>query len=131
VRDALLHSWTSSPGTWIVSAVLAIAVYVAIAIAVPIAVARLPEDVLVRPLRRRSALERAALTVVGLSLVGAGVALLFLPGPGVLTMLLGLSIVGGEWSARAVRWLASRPKVFATINAVREKRGRPPLVHPG
>jgi hypothetical protein len=116
---------------WIVSTAVSVALYVAIAVYIPVALARLPPDAFVRPEPPRRPLAIVLRFVIGIVVVLAGVAMLFLPGPGVLTILLGLTIVGGRLARRGVRKLVTQPKVFAAINAVRAKRGRPPLIHPG
>lgn len=53
---------------------------------------------------RGSRVLRACGIVCGLVLVAAGIAMCFLPGPGVVTILLGLALVGGE-SRRLAGWL--------------------------
>jgi hypothetical protein len=130
MKDHLLRSWSTDRVAWLVSAALGLLAYVAVALATPIALARLPVDYLVRPPTPQRPLVRAARAVLGAVLTGTGVALLFLPGPGMLTILVGLSVIGGPQAERAARRLAGRPRVLAAIDAVRTRRGRPPLVPP-
>jgi hypothetical protein len=128
--QSLLRSWEHDRAAWIASLAISLAVYVAIAAAVPIVLTRLPHDYFARPPRRRRAVVVVARTLLGVAVVAAGVAMLFLPGPGIVTMLLGLTIMGGDLAARAARWLVGRPRVLDAINAIRRKRGRAPLVVP-
>ncbi|CAN5779050.1 hypothetical protein BH24ACT14_BH24ACT14_11880 [soil metagenome] len=55
---------------------------------------------------------RLAVLVVGLVLIATGVALLVLPGPGVLVIFAGLAVLSTEFSAaqRAKRWLGRKAK---------------------
>ena len=65
--------------------------------------------------------------VVGIVFVLAGVAMLFLPGQGILTMLIGLSLVDFPGKRRLERKIIGQPEVLRTINRLRAKFGRPPL----
>ena len=128
--ETLLRSWSHDHVAWLASAGLTLAVYVAAALAIPIVIARLPVDYFVRPHRSRPMAVRVIRIVIGVAITAVGVALLFLPGPGVVTILLGLSVVGGPVARHCVRRLATRPRVLAAINEIRRRRGRPPLLAP-
>lgn len=65
--------------------------------------------------------------VVGLVFLLAGVAMLFLPGQGILTMLIGISLMDFPGKRRLERKLVGRPAVLKTINMMRAKFDRPPL----
>jgi hypothetical protein len=65
--------------------------------------------------------------VVGFVLVAAGIAMLVLPGQGILTMLIGISLVDFPGKRQLERKLIGQPAVLNTINKVREKFGQPPL----
>jgi len=65
--------------------------------------------------------------VVGLVFLLAGVAMLVLPGQGILTILIGLSMVDFPGKRRFERSLLGRPAVFHAINTIRGKFGKPPL----
>ncbi|MFO7857997.1 MAG: PGPGW domain-containing protein, partial [Ectothiorhodospiraceae bacterium] len=60
-------------------------------------------------------------------LVLAGIAMLVLPGQGVLTILAGLTLMNFPGKYRVERWLMSRPAVFNAVNWLRRRAGRPPL----
>jgi uncharacterized protein (TIGR02611 family) len=55
-------------------------------------------------------LRRGLVLVAGLAVLLAGVAMLVLPGPGVLVMFAGLSLLATEftWAARLLRWAKTR-----------------------
>ncbi|HET7058717.1 MAG TPA: PGPGW domain-containing protein [Nitrospiraceae bacterium] len=65
--------------------------------------------------------------VAGFVLLAAGIAMLVLPGQGILTMLIGISLVDFPGKRQLERKLIGQPAVLNTINKVREKFGRPPL----
>jgi len=65
---------------------------------------------------------------VGVLLFLAGVAMVFLPGQGLLTMLIGISLLDFPGKRHLERRLVGQPAVLRTINKLREKFGRPPLI---
>lgn len=64
---------------------------------------------------------------VGGVFVLAGFAMLFLPGQGILTMLIGISLLDFPGKRRLERHFIGRPAVLKTINSMRAKFNRPPL----
>lgn len=64
---------------------------------------------------------------IGIVLLIAGIAMLVLPGQGILTMLIGISLVDFPGKRQLERKLIGQPTVLHTINKVREKFGQPPL----
>jgi len=99
-------------------------------------VVRLPADYFARPDPpplfdgRHPALQivgKIAKNILGLALVVAGVIMLFTPGQGVLTVLLGVMLLDFPGKRALERWLVSRPKVRPAINALRSRYGREPL----
>jgi hypothetical protein len=66
--------------------------------------------------------------LVGAVFLAAGFAMLFLPGQGILTMLIGLSLIDFPGKRRLERKFIGQASVLRTINSMREKFGRPPLV---
>lgn len=104
-------------------------------VAVPFLVLRMREDYYIRPgpprLLDRHPLVRASVLVarntVGAVLLAAGIAMLFLPGQGLLTILLALALLDFRGKHAAERWLVSRPQVIGSLNWLRTRAGRPPL----
>lgn len=107
---------------------IAIGATIALAVAGGLAVRRflleLPPDVLDERCAPRSAARRALRMIFGLALIALGVALLVLPGPGVLLIALGLLVCAPR---RLMRWTATLPRVLRAINAFRRRHGRPDL----
>jgi hypothetical protein len=68
--------------------------------------------------------------VIGAVFVVAGVALLLLPGQGIITLLAGAVIMNYPGKFRFERWLVSRPRVLPALNWLRTKYGREPLLPP-
>jgi hypothetical protein len=89
-----------------------------------------PPDYFVRPPPPRSAGARVLRILIGVPIVLAGVAMLVLPGQGVLTIILGLLILDLPIQRRVAKWLVARPAVYRTISAWRGAAGRPPLEMP-
>lgn len=110
--------------------IVSIAMFVGTLAAIPWLVRRLPPDYFVRPPPKQSLPKKFARNVLGLSLIAAGIAMLVLPGQGVLTILIGLSIVDLPIKHRIMRWLLQRPKIEEGVQRLRSKAGKPPLVIP-
>lgn len=71
-----------------------------------------------------------AMNVFGLILFLAGFVMLFTPGQGVITMLVGLALVNIPGKRALERWIVARPPVFSALNKLRAKYNHPPLEHP-
>jgi hypothetical protein len=61
-------------------------------------------------------------------LVALGVLMVFIPGPGILTILLGVTLLDFPGKRRLELKLISRPEVLRGVNAIRARYGRPPLL---
>lgn len=114
-----------------------VAVFVASLVLIPMAVVRIPPDYFghsIRPVGRRSdrsrlfrAAHRCGKNALGLVFIVAGVAMLALPGQGLLTILLGVLLLDFPGKYRFEKWLVSRPGLLQAINWLRRRAGRPPL----
>jgi putative transmembrane protein PGPGW len=106
----------------------------------PVLIARLPADYFVHErreaywLRRLSpALRIAALVaknLLGLVVTVCGLLMLVLPGQGLLTVLIGLSLLDFPGKYRLERWLLGRPRVLRGLNWLRKKLKKPPFEAP-
>lgn len=104
---------------------------------VPYLVVRIPRDYFRRDSRERPQpaprhpLLRVALlvikNVVGVVLLVAGIAMLVLPGQGIVTIVVALTLLDFPGKFRLERWLVTREPVFRAINWLRQRRGHPPL----
>ena len=117
---------------------LSVLTFVGSLIAVPWLIGRLRADyflthwqVVQARHRRHPAL---ALTVflarnaLGLLLVAAGLAMLFLPGQGLLTVLIGVCVMDFPGKRGLLQRLVRGPKVQGALNWIRRKRGKEPFV---
>ena len=121
-----------SPWLWWLVAVSVIG-FVGSIIGAGVALVLLPADYFVRVERSHS---RSALqwvwfvvkNVLGVALLIAGILMLFLPGQGVLTILVGVMLINFPGKRKLEMKLIRRPGVLKTINRLRAKFGRPALV---
>ncbi len=118
---------------------LSLATFVGSLLLVPWLVTRLPADYFTRAHapgwhERRHPVIRASLlagkNLLGIALVLSGVAMLVLPGQGILTILLGVLMLDFPRKRSLERWLVSRRGVYRTINYLRRRVGRPSLEMP-
>ena len=131
--------WIRSHETvlWWLAALSAI-LLIATALAVPMLLSRIPSDYYARSRRLKKPwadlhpVVRAVLltgkSALGLVLVVAGIAMLVLPGQGILTILAGILLLNFPGRHRLERWIVSRPPVLRSINWLRRRNGRPPIV---
>ncbi len=106
-------------------------------VAVPWMLARIPADYFVRessPWDESDhrwiikVIRRGVKNLLGAMLFLAGLAMVGLPGQGLLTMLIGLSLLDFPGKRRLELNLIRRPKVHRAINWLRAKQGRQPLI---
>jgi hypothetical protein len=117
------------------------AMFVASLVMVPWLVARIPADYFTSARRHGRLPSHHGLAVrlalrVGRNLLGyvvlaAGVAMLVLPGQGLLTMLIGIMLVDFPGKYRLERWIIAHGPVLRSINWLRRRAGREPLIVDG
>lgn len=104
----------------------------------PFAVELLPADYFTAPRRRRLRYRHPAVAIAlwlvrntfGWLLVVAGIIMLVLPGQGLLTILIGLTLVEFPGKFRLERWLVRRGPMLRLLNWLRARRRAPPLLPP-
>lgn len=69
--------------------------------------------------------------IAGVVLLFAGVAMLFLPGQGILTIIISLILLSFPGKRKLLFMIISRPAVRRSLNWLREKRSKPPFIWPG
>ncbi|MDR9501425.1 MAG: PGPGW domain-containing protein [Desulfurivibrionaceae bacterium] len=104
---------------------------------VPILVVRLPSDYFTHPKRHplpwghHHSFIRAILlfgkNILGSLFLVTGFLMLFLPGQGLLTMVMGIVLLDLPVKYRLQRWLISRGPILRAINWLRRRAGRPLL----
>ena len=137
--DGLLSSIQQyvSTETLVALTVLSIVFFVGSLIAIPFILVRLPADFFdIRVPRPWMEDHHPVLRVLGhlvKNMVGAiflfaGFLMLFLPGQGILTMLIGISMLDFPGKRKVEAKLIGQPTVLQAINGMREKFGKPPLI---
>ena len=66
--------------------------------------------------------------ILGVMFVTGGIAMLLLPGQGILTILIGLIIMDFPYKYKVETWIIKHPFVLSTINKLRSKAKQPPLI---
>lgn len=128
-------AWLQEYGALV--ALFSFAMFVGTLIVIPIAVVRIPADYFCRdPNQHRlwsgthPAVRMVLLgckNLLGLTLILMGVAMLVLPGQGLLTILIGLMLLNFPGKHRLERKLLAQPPIFRSANWFRRRAGRPPL----
>ena len=124
-------------GLWLAVGIVSLLLTI---IALPLIVIQLPADYFVRDRRQPVAvssghpvivlLVNALKNVVGVLLIAFGAIMLFIPGQGILTMLIGLMLTNFPGKFHLEQKLVRRPAVLRTLNRVRHRAGREPLEAP-
>lgn len=106
----------------------------------PVLVARMRADYFVRPglpnvtWMGRHPLARASVWLVknllGVGLLIAGLAMMVLPGQGIITILVALTLLDFPGKRRLELRIIRQPQVRNAINWIRRRAGRPPLTVP-
>jgi len=130
---------THSDILWITGAASAVMMLCGIAV-VPWIVLRLPRDYFLPPYRPRVIPQRMPLAVglpflvvknlMGGVLLLAGLAMLVLPGQGLLTVILGLALMNFPGKFQLQRRLIGHPVIHSSLNWLRRRFGRPPFLFP-
>lgn len=112
--------------------------FVASLILFPVILARIPTDYFAHQGRPPSpwadqhpAIRAIALVVknaAGFLLLVMGIAMLVLPGPGILSILAGITLLNFPGKFRLERWLVSQRPVLRSINWLRRRTNREPLI---
>jgi hypothetical protein len=136
-----IAEWVEPYEGVLVGAGVASLAFVVVSLAlIPILIARLPPDYFVHErrepywLRRLSPALRVAVVVaknlLGFIVLVCGVLMLVLPGQGLLTLLIGLSLLDFPGKYRLERWLLGRPRVMRGLNWLRRRLHKPPFAEP-
>ena len=118
---------------------LSIVMFVGTLVVLPLMVARLPADYFTRdqyptgghaPARTPRLLGLVGKNLLGLVLIVAGVAMLVLPGQGILMILIGLMLMDVPGKHALERRLVQQPSVWQAMNWIRAKAHQPALEMP-
>jgi len=126
-----ITAWSSAHSSLLVWMMgISVVMFITTLLLVPVMVVRIPEDYFADERRRVSDSPGMLLlkNLLGIVFILAGIAMLFLPGQGILSILIGLSLTSFPGKYRLERRLVLMPKVLSSINWLRGKSGKPPLV---
>ena len=132
-----MFDWIQEHGNilYILAALSPVSLIVIAAIA-PLVIVRMPDNYFTQTHRQKVVKPthpayRYSLLILkntlGSLFVVAGFLMLFVPGQGLLTILIGLMLMDFPGKYRIERWLVSNTGVLKPLNWLREKKGKPPL----
>lgn len=136
-----IPDWLKVHGTllWILSAV-SLAIFVGTLALIPYLIVRIPEDYFIREHRicEESLVKKSVVHILylivknltGIVLVIVGFVMFFIPGQGVLTMLIGIMLMNFPGKRTLAVAIVRQPTVCKSINWTRAKALRPPLILP-
>lgn len=123
---------------WSISAV-SLLLFIGTAVILPSLVARIPHNYFL-PTIDRSPWHASPLsgrfvyhlikTIAGVVLILAGMVMLFIPGQGIITILMGIILMDFPGKQRLALRIVRNPTVLRSINWMRARSNRPPLVLP-
>ena len=136
--DTLLQTIQSHENLVFWSLLVSSITFVGTLLIVPILVCRIPEDYFSHTRRERTPwaehhpvirmVLHVAKNLFGYVVILMGIAMLVLPGQGILTIIIGLMLINFPGKYRLERWLVTRKPILKSINWMREKSGHAPLI---
>lgn len=130
----LYHLASSHRGVLMWASVSSLGMFVGSLLLVPWLVAHAPPDFFVREgashRGARALAGKVARNLVGLVLLTAGIAMLFLPGQGLLVVLLAICLLDVPGKRALVRRIVQKPAVWGALSFLRERSGAPPFERP-
>src|SRR5215210_947965 len=132
----MVHQYVSTE-TLVTLTIVSMVFFVGSLIAIPFILVRLPADFfdirVPRPWMENHhpflrVLGHLMKNIVGLVFVFVGFLMLFLPGQGILTMLIGITLLEFPGKRHLEAKLIGQPTVLNAINGMRQKFGKPPLI---
>lgn len=134
--DVIVDMWTRyEREVWIVGVASAVMLLIS-AMLIPVLIVRLPADFYSENNHRRRLFQDRPLVrivfltaknLIGSILLVAGIAMLVLPGQGILTVLAALALLDFPGKRALEMRILHRPSVLKTINWLRRRGGREPL----
>lgn len=110
---------------------VSIAMFVGSIVAIPWVIRKLPPDHFTRPPVQHSLGTKIWRNTLGGLLVAAGIAMLVLPGQGIIAILFGISIMDLKFKDNVIRRLLTQKKIQEGVQRIRSKAGKQPLTIPG
>jgi len=120
-------------------AVLSFSTFIISLLLIPWAVGKLPPDYFLHITKEKTPLFSLNISsfsllvirnIFGFILLLAGIAMIFLPGQGILTILAGIFLLSFPGKRKIIRLFISRHSVQHSLDWIRAKRGRQPFLWP-
>lgn len=121
-------------------AVFSVVTFIGSLLAIPWIISRMPEDYFLEEKRHIAKLRRyhpviyflirLSKNLFGVVFIIAGFAMLFLPGQGLLTMLIGLGLTDFPGKYKLERKIVRNQKIYKALNWIRKRAGAKPLLYP-
>ena len=133
----IYHNFLEPVLGWL--ALISLATFILSLVLIPFIVGRLPEDCFKKLYYTKKTTTPSSFgalillimrNVLGLLLVLAGVAMLFLPGQGLITILLGTLLLSFPGKRTLIKKLVVQPKIQRSLNWLRKKRDKAPFLWP-
>jgi hypothetical protein len=128
------------PGVMLTLGALSLLMFVGSLVSLPYLLGLIPRDYFAEESRHLSRFHKlhpalyftlmVLKNLFGLVLILIGLAMLVLPGQGIVTILMGVVLTDFPGKFRFERWLITRPKVLQAVNWLRAKVDQPPLREP-
>jgi hypothetical protein len=133
-----ITAWVTTNVVWI--ALISVSYFVISLLAIRFLIIRMPADYFLKGKRDPSRYVhpvavislRIARNLLGLVVIVVGLVMSLpgVPGQGVLTLLIGLTLTDFPGKRRMELWFLRRPVIHTAINSLRGKAGKPPLILP-
>ena len=135
-----MPTWLQREEAFLILGVVSVATFLLSLAVVPLLVIRMPTDYFAQSKPPPSSFRgrhpvirwtvRLVKNLLGVTLVAGGLAMVLLPGQGLITILIGMTLVDFPGKRRLETWLVSRHRIARSLNWIRRKAGRPPLEPP-
>jgi len=130
--ELLARIWHEYEALWWWLALASVVMLLLSALAIPWLIVRLPEDFYLRPAATRAGhpgarIGHLAKNAAGALLLVAGIAMLVLPGQGILTILAALALLDFPGKRDVERRILAYPAILGVANHLRARAGRAPL----
>lgn len=117
------------------------AIFIVFLFAIPLLIVKLPSDYFIRQSfqRPRLALHNhpammliylITKNLVGVMIIFAGIAMLFLPGQGIITIIVGLSLLNFPGKRRLVLYVVCHSFIIGSVNRLRARLNKPAFLTP-
>lgn len=121
-----MPDWIAEYRELIITTGASLGLLVLCTVAVGIVLVRIPAEYFQREHRGRRGWGLVR-NIAGWLLIVAGLAMLVLPGPGILVVLIGVMLAEFPGKDRVQKWIISRKGVLKAANGLRRRFGKPPL----